>query len=162
MKKAVFPGSFDPITIGNEDIIRRGLDLFDEIVVAVGVNADKRYQFSLEERLAFIQATFKDDPKIKVTTYQGLTVDYCKQINAEFILRGLRNPADFEFEKAIAHTNRTLTEIETVFLLTASNKDFISSSIVRDVLRNQGDITAFVPERAYALICNKSLSNVSV
>lgn len=155
MKKAVFPGSFDPITIGHEDIIRRGLDLFDEIVVAVGVNADKRYQFSLEERLAFIQATFKDDPKIKVTTYQGLTVDYCKQINADFILRGLRNPADFEFEKAIAHTNRTLTEIETVFLLTASNKDFISSSIVRDVLRNQGDIKAFVPEGAYSLICNK-------
>ena len=155
MKKAVFPGSFDPITIGHEDIIRRGLDLFDEIVVAVGVNADKRYQFSLEERLAFIRATFKDDPKIKVTTYQGLTVDYCKQINADFILRGLRNPADFEFEKAIAHTNRTLTKIETVFLLTASNKDFISSSIVRDVLRNQGDIIAFVPERAYALICNK-------
>ena len=155
MKKAVFPGSFDPITIGHEDIIRRGLDLFDEIIVAVGVNADKRYQFSLEERLAFIQATFKDDPKIKVTTYQGLTVDYCKQINADFILRGLRNPADFEFEKAIAHTNRTLTEIETVFLLTASNKDFISSSIVRDVLRNQGDIKAFVPERVYTLICNK-------
>ena len=155
MKKAVFPGSFDPITIGHEDIIRRGLDLFDEIVVAVGVNADKRYQFSLEERLAFIQATFKDDPKIKITTYQGLTVDYCKQINADFILRGLRNPADFEFEKAIAHTNRTLTEIETVFLLTASNKDFISSSIVRDVLRNQGDIKAFVPEGAYTLICNK-------
>ena len=155
MKKAVFPGSFDPITIGHEDIIRRGLDLFDEIVVAVGVNADKRYQFSLEERLAFIQATFKDDPKIKITTYQGLTVDFCKQINADFILRGLRNPADFEFEKAIAHTNRTLTEIETVFLLTASNKDFISSSIVRDVLRNQGDIKAFVPEGAYTLICNK-------
>ncbi len=155
MKKAVFPGSFDPITIGHEDIIRRGLDLFDEIVVAVGVNAIKRYQFSLEERLAFIQATFKDDPKIKVTTYQGLTVDFCKQINADFILRGLRNPADFEFEKAIAHTNRTLTEIETVFLLTASNKDFISSSIVRDVLRNQGDIKAFVPKGAYALICNK-------
>jgi pantetheine-phosphate adenylyltransferase len=155
MKKAVFPGSFDPITIGHEDIIRRGLDLFDEIIVAVGVNADKRYQFSLEERLAFIQATFKDDAKIKVTTYQGLTVDYCKQINADFILRGLRNPADFEFEKAIAHTNRTLTEIETVFLLTASNKDFISSSIVRDVLRNQGDIKAFVPEGAYTLICNK-------
>ena len=155
MKKAVFPGSFDPITIGHEDIIRRGLDLFDEIVVAVGVNADKRYQFSLEERLAFIRATFKDEPKITVTTYQGLTVDYCKQINADFILRGLRNPADFEFEKAIAHTNRTLTEIETVFLLTASNKDFISSSIVRDVLRNQGDIKAFVPEGAYTLICNK-------
>lgn len=155
MKKAVFPGSFDPITIGHEDIIRRGLDLFDEIIVAVGVNADKRYQFSLEERLAFIRATFKDEPKVQVTTYQGLTVDYCREINADFILRGLRNPADFEFEKAIAHTNRTLTEIETVFLLTASNKDFISSSIVRDVLKNNGNIEAFVPKATFSLICNK-------
>ncbi|MGB0790218.1 MAG: pantetheine-phosphate adenylyltransferase [Flavobacteriaceae bacterium] len=155
MKKAVFPGSFDPITIGHEDIIRRGLDLFDEIIVAVGVNADKRYQFSLEERLAFIRATFNDEPKVQVTTYQGLTVDYCREINADFILRGLRNPADFEFEKAIAHTNRTLTEIETVFLLTASNKDFISSSIVRDVLKNNGNIEAFVPKATFSLICNK-------
>lgn len=155
MKKAVFPGSFDPITIGHEDIIRRGLDLFDEIIVAVGVNADKRYQFSLEERLAFIRATFNDEPKVQVTTYQGLTVDYCIEINADFILRGLRNPADFEFEKAIAHTNRTLTEIETVFLLTASNKDFISSSIVRDVLKNNGNIEAFVPKATFSLICNK-------
>lgn len=155
MKKAVFPGSFDPITIGHEDIIRRGLDLFDEIIVAVGVNANKRYQFSLEERLAFIRATFNDEPKVQVTTYQGLTVDYCREINADFILRGLRNPADFEFEKAIAHTNRTLTEIETVFLLTASNKDFISSSIVRDVLKNNGNIEAFVPKATFSLICNK-------
>lgn len=155
MKKAVFPGSFDPITIGHEDIILRGLDLFDEIIVAVGVNADKRYQFSLEERLAFIRATFNDEPKVQVTTYQGLTVDYCREINADFILRGLRNPADFEFEKAIAHTNRTLTEIETVFLLTASNKDFISSSIVRDVLKNNGNIEAFVPKATFSLICNK-------
>ncbi len=155
MKKAIFPGSFDPITIGHEDIIRRGLDLFDEIIVAVGVNADKRYQFSLEERLAFIRATFNDEPKVQVTTYQGLTVDYCREINADFILRGLRNPADFEFEKAIAHTNRTLTEIETVFLLTASNKDFISSSIVRDVLKNNGNIEAFVPKATFSLICNK-------
>lgn len=155
MKKAVFPGSFDPITIGHEDIIRRGLDLFDEIIVAVGVNADKRYQFSLEERLAFIRATFNDEPKVQVTTYQGLTVDYCREINADFILRGLRNPADFEFEKAIAHTNRTLTEIETVFLLTASNKDFISSSIVRDVLKNNGNIEAFVPKATFSLIYNK-------
>jgi pantetheine-phosphate adenylyltransferase len=155
MKKAVFPGSFDPITIGHEDIIRRGLDLFDEIIVAVGVNADKRYQFSLEERLAFIRATFNDEPKVQVTTYQGLTVDYCREINADFILRGLRNPADFEFEKAITHTNRTLTEIETVFLLTASNKDFISSSIVRDVLKNNGNIEAFVPKATFSLICNK-------
>ena len=155
MKKAVFPGSFDPITIGHEDIIRRGLDLFDEIIIAVGVNADKRYQFSLEERLAFIRATFNDEPKVQVTTYQGLTVDYCREINADFILRGLRNPADFEFEKAIAHTNRTLTEIETVFLLTASNKDFISSSIVRDVLKNNGNIEAFVPKATFSLICNK-------
>ena len=145
MKKAVFPGSFDPITIGHEDIIRRGLDLFDEIIVAVGVNADKRYQFSLEERLAFIRATFNDEPKVQATTYQGLTVDYCREINADFILRGLRNPADFEFEKAIAHTNRKLSGIETVFLLTAAKTSFISSSIVREIISNQGDYTQLVP-----------------
>ncbi|ACU92917.1 pantetheine-phosphate adenylyltransferase [Capnocytophaga ochracea] len=146
MKRALFPGSFDPITLGHYDIIKRALDLFDEIVVAIGVNGDKNYMFTVEQRKEFIEKAFADEPKVKVTTYQGLTVDFCKEIDAQFILRGLRNPADFEFEKAIAHTNRKLSQIETVFLLTAARTSFISSSIVRDVIRNHGDYTVLVPE----------------
>ena len=146
MKKAIFPGSFDPITNGNFDIIKRGVSLFDEVIVAIGVNAEKKYLFSLEERKRFIEEAFKDEPKVRVISYSGLTIDLCKKENAEFILRGLRNPADFEFEKAIAHTNRVMSKIETVFLLTAARTSFISSSIVRDVLRNGGDISQLVPE----------------
>ena len=146
MKRALFPGSFDPITLGHFDIIRRALALFDEIVVAIGVNGDKNYMFTVEQRKEFIEKAFADEPKVKVSTYQGLTVDYCREIDAQFILRGLRNPADFEFEKAIAHTNRTLSKIETVFLLTAARTSFISSSIVRDVIRNNGDYTVLEPE----------------
>ena len=146
MKKAVFPGSFDPITLGHYDIIERGLGLFDEIIIAIGVNADKKYMFTLEQRKSFIEKAFKDEPKIKVMTYTGLTIDFCMENNAAFILRGLRNPADFEFEKAIAHTNRKLSHIETVFLLTSSGKSYISSSIVRDVIRNNGDYTGLVPQ----------------
>ncbi|PCJ92680.1 MAG: pantetheine-phosphate adenylyltransferase [Flavobacteriaceae bacterium] len=146
MKRAIFPGSFDPLTLGHYDIIKRGLTLFDEVIIAVGINAEKKYMFTLEERKKFIIEAFKDEPKIKVKTYQGLTVDFCKKVNADFILRGLRNPGDFEFEKAIAHTNRSLSEIETVFLLTSSGKSFISSSIVRDVIRNGGDFTGLVPD----------------
>ncbi|MEN9337194.1 MAG: Phosphopantetheine adenylyltransferase [Bacteroidota bacterium] len=146
MKRAIFPGSFDPITLGHYDIIQRGASLFDEIIVAIGVNADKKYMFSLEERKQFIEEAFKDEPKVRVITYEGLTIDLCKKEKADFILRGLRNPADFEFEKAIAHTNRKLSQIETVFLLTASRTSYISSSIVRDVLRNGGDYTVLVPD----------------
>ena len=146
MKKAIFPGSFDPITLGHEDIIKRGISLFDEIIIAIGVNAEKKYMFSLEERKHFIEETFKDEPKISVITYEGLTIDLAKKLNANFILRGLRNPADFEFEKAIAHTNRRLSKIETIFLLTAAQTSFISSSIVRDVLRNGGKYEMLVPD----------------
>lgn len=145
-KRAVFPGSFDPITLGHQDIIQRGITLFDELIIAIGINTDKKYMFSLEEREKFIIETFKNEPRIKVMTYQGLTVDFCKKMNAGFILRGLRNPGDFEFEKAIAHTNRKLSEIETIFLLTSSGKSYISSSIVRDVIRNGGDYTGLVPD----------------
>lgn len=151
MKRALFPGSFDPITLGHLDIIKRGIKLFDEVVVAIGINADKKYMFSLEERLKFIEETFKNEPKVKVVTYTGLTIDFCKKIDAQFILRGLRNPADFEFEKAIAHTNRKLSKIETVFLLTAASTSYISSSIVRDVIRNHGDYTVLVPESVRVL-----------
>ncbi|MHC5309365.1 pantetheine-phosphate adenylyltransferase [Myroides sp. LJL116] len=145
MRKAVFPGSFDPITNGHVDIINRALPLFDKIVVAIGVNSDKKYMFSLEQRKHFIEQAFKGNPQIEVVTYEGLTTDFCEKIDAQFILRGLRNPADFEFEKAIAHTNRFLTKMETVFLLTAASTSFISSSIVRDVIRNKGDYTKLVP-----------------
>lgn len=146
MRRAIFPGSFDPLTLGHFDVIKRGINLFDELFIAIGINAEKKYMFSLEERTKFIEDAFEDEPKIKVVTYEGMTVDFCKKIDANFILRGLRNPADFEFEKAIAHTNRKLSEIETVFLLTSSGKSYISSSIVRDVIRNGGDYTGLVPD----------------
>lgn len=146
MKRAIFPGSFDPITLGHADIINRALDLFDEIVIAIGINNEKRYLFSLEQRMKFIAATFKGNQKVKIHTYEGLTINYCKEIDANFILRGLRNPADFEFEKAIAQTNRNLSGIETVFLLTSASTAYISSSIVRDVYRHKGDISSLVPE----------------
>ena len=146
MKRAIFPGSFDPLTLGHYDIINRGITLFDELIIAIGINAEKKYMFSLEERTKFITEAFKAEPKIKVLTYKGLTVDFCEKVNANFILRGLRNSGDFEFEKAIAHTNRKLSEIETVFLLTSSGKSYISSSIVRDVIRNGGDYTGLVPD----------------
>jgi len=146
MRRAIFPGSFDPLTLGHYDIIMRGITVFDELIIAIGKNADKNYMFSLEERMRFISEAFKEEKQIKVLTYEGLTVDFCKKVDAQYILRGLRNPGDFEFEKAIAHTNRKLSEIETVFLLTSSGKSYISSSIVRDVIRNGGDYTGLVPE----------------
>lgn len=147
MKRAVFPGSFDPITLGHFDIVKRAIPLFDEVIVAVGQNANKQYMFPLEKRVQWIKDSFKDEPKIKVDAYEGLTVSYCREVNAQFILRGLRNPADFEFEKAVAQTNRKLeNEVETIFLLTASGLSSISSSIVRDVIRNKGDYTQFVPQ----------------
>ena len=146
MKKAIFPGSFDPITLGHYDIIKRSITLFDEVIVAIGVNAEKKYMFSLEDRKRFIEEAFADEPSVTVITYEGLTIDLCKVMKAQFILRGLRNPADFEFEKAIAHTNRRLSKIETVFLLTAAKTSYISSSIVRDVIRNGGEYQMLVPD----------------
>jgi pantetheine-phosphate adenylyltransferase len=147
MRIAVFPGSFDPITKGHLDIAKRALPLFDKIIIAVGENASKNYMFPLEQRVAWIEKTFSDEPKVVADSYSGLTTEYCKQQGAHFILRGLRNPADFEFEKAVAQANRKLyPDIETVFLLTASGLSFISSSIARDVIRNGGDYSHFVPE----------------
>ena len=145
MKRAIFPGSFDPITLGHCDIINRGVALFDEVIVAVGENSAKKYMFSIEERKGFIETTFKNNPQIKVMTYSGLTSDFCKEIEADFILRGLRNPADFEFEKAIAHTNRKVGEIETIFLLTSVETSFISSSIVREIIHYKGAYENLVP-----------------
>jgi len=146
MRRAIFPGSFDPITLGHVDIINRALPLFDEIIIAIGINADKKYMFTLDERVKFIKDNYANEPKIKVETYKGLTIDFCEKKGVEFILRGLRNPADFEFEKAIAQTNRKMSTIETVFLLTSADTSFISSSIVRDILRNGGQVNGFVPD----------------
>lgn len=145
---AVFPGSFDPITIGHLDIIERAVPLFDKIIVAIGTNSSKNYMFSLEQRIKFIEESVAKFGNVEVMSYNGLTVDFCDEVNAQFILRGLRNPADFEFEKAIAHTNRAITDhnIETIFLLTSSGKAYISSSIVRDVMRNGGKYEILVPD----------------
>jgi pantetheine-phosphate adenylyltransferase len=145
MKRAVFPGSFDPITLGHLDIIQRSIPLFDEIIIGVGTNSEKKYMFPLDKRMDFIKNTFAEFKSISVTQYEGLTIEFCKKVQADFIIRGLRNPADFEFEKAIAHTNRKLSGIETVFLLTAAKTSFISSSIVREIISNQGDYTHLVP-----------------
>jgi len=143
---ALFPGSFDPITLGHVDIIERALPLFDQIIIAIGTNSAKKYLFSLEQRILWIEQTFRDEPKIKVVTYTGLTVDFAKNTGANFLLRGLRNPADFEFEKAIAQANRQLVPtLETVFLLTSARYAYISSSIVREVYQHGGDFAEFVP-----------------
>ena len=144
--KAVFPGSFDPLTLGHVDIITRAIPLFNEIVIAIGTNSSKKYMYTLEQRINFIKKTFNNSPKVSVTSYKGLTIDFCKENKIDFILRGLRNPADFEFEKAIAHTNRKLSKIETVFLLTSANTSYISSSIVRDILRHNGNVSTLVPK----------------
>ena len=146
MKKAVFPGSFDPITIGHLDIVKRGIKVFDEIIIAVGDNTDKKYMFPKEKRVEFVKQTFNNYDNIKIEPYDGLTVDFCKKNNIEFMIRGLRNPADFEFEKSIALTNREMTDIETTFFLTSPENSFISSSIVRDLIRNNGDYKLFIPK----------------
>ena len=146
MKKAVFPGSFDPITIGHVDIVKRGIKVFDEIIIAVGDNTDKKYMFPKEKRVEFVKQTFNNYDNIKIESYDGLTVDFCKKNNIEFMIRGLRNPADFEFEKSIALINREMTDIETIFFLTSPENSFISSSIVRDLIRNNGDYKLFIPK----------------
>jgi pantetheine-phosphate adenylyltransferase len=147
MKKlAVFPGSFDPFTIGHEAIVRRALGLFDEIIIAVGANALKKNFYSLATRKEMVSKVFKDEPRIKVDHYEGLTVDYCKRIGAGYLIRGLRTAADFEFERAIAQVNRVLAPgVESVFLLTVPEHSHVNSSIVRDIIRNGGDASMFVP-----------------
>ena len=145
MKRALFPGSFDPFTLGHQDIVERGITMFDEIVIGIGHNSEKNYMFSLDQRKMFIEQCFQNNPKVKVMDYVGLTIDFCKSIEANYLLRGVRNNGDFEFEKAIARTNRELSKIETVFLLTSVQTSFISSSNVREINRNKGDYKRFVP-----------------
>jgi len=146
MKRAVFPGSFDPVTLGHVDIIDRALPLFDEIILAIGINLDKKYMFSLEERVRFLEETFKGESKILVKTYNGLTVDFCTKEKAAFILRGLRNTIDLEFEKTIGQTNFRLAGIETVFLISSPGKSHISSTVVRDIKKHGGDYSILVPD----------------
>jgi pantetheine-phosphate adenylyltransferase len=147
MKTAVFPGSFDPITRGHESIVHRALPLFDKIIIAIGVNADKKNYFPLEKRLEWIRTTFKDCRNVEVESYSGLTIDYCRKRHASYIIRGLRTSADFEFERSVAQVNRKLEDdIETVFLLTLPEFVMITSSIVREVHQYGGDISQFVPE----------------
>lgn len=147
MKKiAVFPGSFDPFTIGHEGIVNRALDLFDEIVIAVGANALKKSYYSLETRKKMISKVFCVEPRVKVDHYEGLTVDYCVKKGAKYILRGLRTAADFEFERAIAQVNKALeSDVESVFLLTVPEHTPVTSTIVRDIIRSGGDASQFVP-----------------
>jgi pantetheine-phosphate adenylyltransferase len=145
-KTAVFPGSFDPFTVGHQGIVLRALSLFDEIVIAVGANALKQSYYSLETRKDMIYTVFKKEPRIKVDHYEGLTVDYCKKHGASYILRGLRSAADFEFERAIAQVNKAMApDVESVFLLTVPEHASINSTIVRDIIRSGGDASQFVP-----------------
>ena len=145
MKRAVFPGSFDPITLGHCEIIEKACEIFDEIIVSVGNNSEKDYKFSLDQRLKFISDEFKSNSKVYVEKYEGLTVDFCKIKNIKHIVRGLRNPADFEFEKKIALFNNSLENVETIFFLTSPNNAFISSSMVREIMDNGGNFKKFVP-----------------
>ena len=148
MKKiAVFPGSFSPFTIGHQSIIDRALPLFDKILIAIGINSEKKQYFSIEERIEWIKAVYKDNPKIAIKFYEGLTVDFCKKENAKFILRGLRDSHDFKYEKNIAQTNKKLNDkIETIFIITPPEISHISSTIVRDIIKNGGDVSQFLPD----------------
>ena len=138
--------SFDPITIGHQEIIERAVPLCDELIIAVGENKEKKNMFSLKQRMDFIKETNKNNPKISVESYEGLTIDFCKKVNADALIRGLRNPADFEFEKSVAQMNRRLSGFETVFLLTSAGHAFISSSIVREIMLHKGDFSSLVPK----------------
>lgn len=145
-RTCLFPGTFDPITKGHVDVIRRSIGLFDKLVIGVGINSSKAPMFTAEQRCGWIKDIFKDEPKIEVTSYSGLTINYCKEIGANFIMRGIRYIADFEYEKAIADMNRMLSpEIETIFLTCAPEYSTISSTLVRDVIRNNGNVSLFVP-----------------
>jgi len=145
MKRAVFPGSFDPVTLGHCDIINRGALLFDEIIVAIGENSSKKKMFSISQRKNFIINEFKKNKKVKVMTYSGLTTDFCRKIKADFIIRGLRSSKDFEYEKIISRTNKKISKIETIFLLSSTETSFITSSIVREIIENKGEFKNLVP-----------------
>tara|TARA_B100001079_G_scaffold259956_1_gene259609 strand:+ start:459 stop:926 length:468 start_codon:yes stop_codon:yes gene_type:complete len=154
MRRAIFPGTFDPFTLGHLDILNRSKLIFDEVIIGIGENIDKKAMFSLEDRIDFIKSIIINSENIKVQSYKGLTIDFCKKVDANFIVRGVRNNGDFEFEKAIARTNRLLSKIETVFLLTSAKTSFISSSIVRELIKNKGDYSRLIPESIAKIISN--------
>ncbi|MAZ93461.1 MAG: pantetheine-phosphate adenylyltransferase [Lentimicrobiaceae bacterium] len=143
---AVFPGSFDPVTLGHVSVVRRALPLFDKIIISIGANSDKKSMFTLEQRMNWLNGIFREDYKVEIKSYSGLTVEFCKKVKAKFILRGLRTSADFEFERGIGQINRKLSDnIETVFFLTEAKYTPLSSSIVRDVIRNGGSVEGMIP-----------------
>lgn len=145
-KIAVFPGSFDPITVGHVDIVKRAIPLFDKIIIAVGVNTQKKYLYDLETRLQWLKESFGDEPSIEIDSYEGLTINYCKRKNARYILRGIRSAADFEYEKTIAHLNNAMDEnLETILILSKPELGSISSTIVREIIKGNGDVSKFVP-----------------
>ena len=155
-RTAVFPGSFDPFTKGHEAIVQKALPLFDEIIIANGRNSDKKYFFTLEERINPIKAVFGDQPKIKVVSFEGLTVNFCKENNSNFIVRGLRDVKDFEYEKSIAIMNNKVEEsVETIFFMTNTEFLAINSVIVRDILRNNGDVSQFLPKKLNAFLASE-------
>ncbi len=147
MKKiAVFPGSFDPITVGHVDILKRTLPLFDSIIIGIGNNSQKKTLFTLEQRKKWIEKVFKNDPKITVESYEGLTINFCVEKDAHYIIRGIRSAADFEYEKTIAHLNSAMVEnVETILMLSSAELSSISSTIVREIIRGKGKIEKFVP-----------------
>lgn len=153
MKIALFPGSFDPITIAHVDIIKRSVSLFDKVVIGIGRNSNKNALLSVDTRVQMMQAVFADEPKIEVTAYEGLTINFCKEIGALYMLRGIRTVSDFEYEKAIAQMNHELEpSIESIFILSNPGYSSISSTIVRDILRHNGDISKFVPKEALSFL----------
>lgn len=152
MKRAIFPGTFDPFTIGHLDILEKSIKIFDEVIIAIGKNHDKKTMYSVDKRKEFIELVTSKYQNTKVMIYDGLTVDFCKKTKSNFIVRGIRNVGDFEFEKAIARTNRVLSEIETVFLLTSAKTSYISSSIVRDIIKNNGDCSKLIPNEIIHMI----------
>lgn len=145
-RTALFPGSFDPVTIGHEDIVKRALSMFDNIVIGIGVNSSKKSLYSIERRIEWLGKVFDGEQQVTVESYEGLTVDFCKKIGAKFILRGLRTSADFNFESPIAQMNKSMVpDIETIFILSSPELSAVNSTIVRDIIKNGGEASKFVP-----------------